>query len=124
MTRIIITLIFLTLNVLAQNPIPSPIETTECDVYDTRKVTEQTTIILCDSTAYVYGLNVVVNEPGSGGKITIGGQNSIASLPTNIMNYAMSWVDGVASFGGIKITSTAANCDIDVTIDYRKAPKR
>lgn len=122
-TILILALLITSLSAQTPTPTSTPIETVDCDVYDIRKITGEGTTVLTDLTAYIYGLNVVVNEPGSGGKITIGGQNSIAAIPTNIMNYSMSWADGMASFGGIKIISTSANCDIDITIDYRKSKK-
>jgi hypothetical protein len=119
--KITLILALLITSLSAQSP--TPIETTDSDVYDTRKITGEGTITLTDVNAYVYGLNVVINAPGTGGRITIGGQNNIATVPTNVMNYSMSWADGMAAFGGIKITSTSGNCDVDVTIDYRKIKK-
>jgi hypothetical protein len=121
--KTILILALLITSLSAQTPTPTPIETVDCDVYDTRKITGEGTITLSDTTAYIYSLNIVVNEPGSGGRIRIGGTNAIANHPTNIMNYSMSWSEGIPSFNGITIISSAAGCDVDVTIDYRKTKK-
>jgi hypothetical protein len=108
----------------AQTPSSTPImETADTDVYDTKKITSPGIVVICDTTAYVYSINVTVNAIGTGGRIIIrnrGGNNSIFNSELTSANQSKTWAYGLAANGGIEIVNNANNCDVDVMIDYRK----
>jgi hypothetical protein len=107
----------------APTPISTPIvDKGDQDVYDTRKITSPGTTVICETTAYVYGINVAVNSIGTGGRIIIRDRTgfSLFNAELSNANTFRTWGDGIPMNDGIEIASEAEGCDVDVKLDYRR----